>query len=453
MCGREHPGACVRSPGTDGVDVEFGGTTSRALPDAVRDSGHQTLSHHDPQRTAGGELATGTKVGEFVVQRKIGAGAMGTVYGAVHPLIHKRAAIKVLSAALSERALAVERFTLEARAVNDIGHPNVVDIFAFGRLPDGRLYLAMEWLNGETLAARLARLPPTTKQAAEILDQVARALSAAHEKGIVHRDLKPANIFLAEDGEGAVIVKLLDFGIAKLLGEHHEPSSELTHPGALLGTPRYLSPEQARGTNVSFPTDVYALGAVAFEMFVGQPPFRAASTVDLIAMHLRETPPRPGSLKAGLPEQLDTLLARMLSKSPEDRPSLANFREALADLIDGRAFRTSRVPGRGWLSWKAALCALVVAALAICFALLRERDRDATSPAALGGSPTRLEPEPALTELSSRARDPDPAPSNEAARDPRAASHVPPAVRSKRPGPAHKPSASAPRGDWLDQQR
>src|SRR5262245_27538496 len=165
------------------------------------------------------DLTAGNVVGEYTIERKLGDGGMATVYGATHPLIGKKAAIKVMNAQLSLDAGLVERFTLEARAVNAIGHPNIVDVFSFGRLSDGRSYFVMEWLKGETLYDRLweRRLP--LDEAVDILDQVCDALEAAHDKGIVHRDLKPANVFLVPVRGRRDLVKLLDFGVAKLIAQ------------------------------------------------------------------------------------------------------------------------------------------------------------------------------------------------------------------------------------------
>ncbi|HEX6835877.1 MAG TPA: serine/threonine-protein kinase, partial [Polyangia bacterium] len=171
-------------------------------------------------------LEPGTIVGEYRIEQKLGDGGMASVYGATHPLIGKKAAIKVMSPTLSADAAAVARFALEARAVNRIGHPNIVDVFSFGRLPDGRSYFVMEWLPGETLYARLWSRRLTLDEALDILDQICDALEAAHEAGIVHRDLKPANVFLTPRRNKREQVKLLDFGVAKLA--HHDSSPRWT---------------------------------------------------------------------------------------------------------------------------------------------------------------------------------------------------------------------------------
>src|SRR5262249_17645989 len=182
----------------------------------------------------GTDLAEGTQVGEYVISGKVADGGMGSVYSATHPIIGKKAAIKIIHAALCADAEAVERFVMEARAVNQIGHPNIVDVFSFGALADGRSWFAMEWLQGESLAGRLRRGGMSLADAADILEQLCRGLRAAHTKGIVHRDLKPDNVFLVRVPGDRPLVKLLDFGIAKLGGEA-ESRSQQTRAGMLMG--------------------------------------------------------------------------------------------------------------------------------------------------------------------------------------------------------------------------
>jgi serine/threonine-protein kinase len=281
------------------------------------------------QVTPGGELPVGMPVGEYRIEGKIGEGGMATVYSALHPLIGKKAAIKVMSPALGADAIAVERFVQEARAVNQIGHPNIVDIFSFGKLPDGRNYFVMEWLQGETLHSRLERGPIELSEIVEILLHVCDALEAAHEKGIVHRDLKPENIFLVERRPGRKQVKLLDFGIAKLTG-NGVGKVVSTSANMVMGTPQYISPEQALAKNVDHRTDIYSLGALAFEMVLGRPPFTSESVMAIVAMHLSEPIPRPSSLRPDVAPPIEEMLVGMLEKEASKRPSLARIRELLA---------------------------------------------------------------------------------------------------------------------------
>ncbi|HEX6838159.1 MAG TPA: protein kinase [Polyangia bacterium] len=285
------------------------------------------------------DLSAGTTVGEYTIDCKLGDGGMATVYGATHPLIGKKAAIKVMNPALSLDAGLVERFVLEARAVNAIGHPNIVDVFSFGRLGDGRSYFVMEWLQGETLYDRLWERKPTLDEALDIVDQVCDALEAAHEKGIVHRDLKPANVFLCPVRGRRDLVKLLDFGVAKLIAtaEGLDGSDPMSRPpqtmtGQVVGTPDYISPEQARAKPVDGKTDVYALGVIAYEMILGRRPFEADNSADVVRMHLGDAPPAPRTLWPEIPSTLDELLLRMLHKSAAKRPTPAEVRAAIHEL-------------------------------------------------------------------------------------------------------------------------
>jgi serine/threonine-protein kinase len=282
--------------------------------------------------TIGGarDLAPGDDVGGYRIEHVIGEGGMGTVYGAIHPLIGKRAAIKVLRRELCSSAEAVERFVQEARAVNQIGHPNIVDAFAFGTLPDGRSWCAMEWLTGESLADRIERRRLPWAEACGVLLDVIRALEAAHKHGVVHRDLKPDNVFLVEQKDDRPRVKLLDFGIAKLTGGADQ-RIERTRTGALVGTPLYIAPEQARGQAVDAHTDIYSLGVMTFELLAGRLPFDADNAADLIAKHLTETPPRLRSITPGAPAAVDDVIAEMLAKEPARRPTLARVKQVLVE--------------------------------------------------------------------------------------------------------------------------
>jgi serine/threonine protein kinase len=272
------------------------------------------------------DLRPGTTIGEYRVEGKLGEGGMATVFSAIHPLIGKKVAIKVLSRRLCSDIHAVDRFIGEARTVNQIGHPNLVDIFAFGVLPDGRAYLVMEWLQGETLAERTHRQRLSAPLALDVLLQIVDALEAAHDQRVVHRDLKPANIIVLERKD-AVRIKLLDFGIAKLADS--DASVPKTRSGVAMGTAGYMSPEQARGKNVDHRTDIYALGCVAYEVLLGRIPFVSDTAIDILAMHLAATPPSPRSLWPDVPSSLERALTQMLAKEPDGRPSLLEVRAQL----------------------------------------------------------------------------------------------------------------------------
>jgi serine/threonine-protein kinase len=277
------------------------------------------------------ELAAGQTVGEYVVERKLGEGGMAMVYAGVHPLIGKKVAIKVLAPALAAEPDIVRRFIQEARAVNQIGHRNIVDIFSFGRLPDARHYFVMELLEGQPLTRRLAdrRRPLEWRESVEIWLQVTSAIAAAHARGIVHRDLKPDNLFLVASGDG-VFMKVLDFGIAKLTGEG--PDVRRTATGIPMGTPIYMSPEQTAGRGVDHRTDLYAFGIMMYEMVCGRPPFDSDNYVEILHAHLSKPPP-PLAQAARVDSRLEALIMRMIAKKPDDRPpTMEAVREALVGL-------------------------------------------------------------------------------------------------------------------------
>jgi eukaryotic-like serine/threonine-protein kinase len=279
------------------------------------------VDDHHAESVVPMELRPGQTVGEYRVGWKLGEGGMASVYAATHPVIGKRAAIKILHPELCADLDCVERFVQEARAANSIGHPNIVDVFSFGKLADGRSYFVMEWLRGQTLSARLEHGPVPLAEALEILEQTCDALEAAHEKGIIHRDLKPDNIFLVPVRGGRQLVKLLDFGIAKLVG-NHQRRRFATVP-CLMGTPEYISPEQAGGQEIDQRTDIYALGVIAYEMLAGRLPFAADSVPETLQLHLHAQPEPLRKLKPDLPGELDALVLALLAKQPDARPALA----------------------------------------------------------------------------------------------------------------------------------
>ena len=280
------------------------------------------------------DLEPGDTVGEYVILQKLGEGGFGAVYEAAHPVIGKRAAVKVLHAHHSSDEAVTSRFVAEARAVNQIRHKNIVDIFSFGDLPDGRHYYVMELLEGVPLDIYLGRaghLP--IEECLLILHPLAKALGAAHEAGIAHRDLKPENVFLEIDDEGNVEPKVLDFGLAKLLG----PGTVTVHKtrsGTPMGSPRYMSPEQCRGVPVDHRTDVYAFGCMAYHMLTGVPPFDAPTALDVMMAHVSR-PPAPPSQCADVNGAFDEPILKMLEKQPENRPQ--SMLDAYASLVAAAA--------------------------------------------------------------------------------------------------------------------
>ncbi len=279
-------------------------------------------------------IPAGTTVGEYVIDKKLGEGGFGAVYRATHPLIGKTAAVKVLNRAFSANAQIVARFVSEARAVNQIRHRNIVDIFAFGALPDGRQYYVMELLEGETFDGHIERVGRMTiASAMPVFRAVGRALDAAHAQGIVHRDLKPENVFLVHMDDGTVFPKLLDFGIAKLMKDEGGPQQK-TRTGMQIGTPYYMSPEQCRGVGVDHRSDIYAFGVMIHRVLSGHLLFDGESMMDIMMKHVATPPPVLSSVAPDLPQALDAPISRMLSKNPAERPSTIG--EAL-DAIEAAA--------------------------------------------------------------------------------------------------------------------
>jgi serine/threonine protein kinase len=266
--------------------------------------------------------------GEYRLLRKLGEGGFGAVYEAEHPLLRRRAAVKVLHQAAGMDSDAVLRFISEAQAANHIRSRHIVDVFSFGKLPNGRHFYVMDMLDGDPLDRFLRREKrcgvPTTLQ---LLRPIAEALDAAHAAGVVHRDLKPQNIFLAWEPSGETVPKLLDFGMAKLLGD----SAVHTVSGVPIGTPLYMSPEQARGEKVDGRSDVYALGVLCHEMLTGRVPFTGESPLAVLVSHLTVPPPRASEVCPELSPELDEPILHMLHKEPSGRPATAGA--AIQELI------------------------------------------------------------------------------------------------------------------------
>ncbi|MDP2269501.1 MAG: serine/threonine-protein kinase [Archangium sp.] len=273
----------------------------------------------------------GTRLGEYDVLEAVGEGGMGVVYRGVQPVIKKRVAIKVLKPNMAGDATQVRRLADEAVAVNSIRHRNIIDIFSFGMLPDGRPYIVMEFLEGQPLDAYLnahGRLP--LAETISLLIAMCAPLAAAHRAGVIHRDLKPSNIFVCLSADGERYLKLLDFGLAKK-GLSLDGTTEQTSRAQVTGTPNYMAPEQARGQNVSGRTDLYALGVIAYELVTGELPYSAPAPMEVLMQHVSSPIPQARVLAPECPEALEGLISRLLEKHSEDRPQTAE--EVRAELI------------------------------------------------------------------------------------------------------------------------
>ncbi len=297
-----------------------------------RDGPGSTVAAGDLERDA----MIGRMVGSYRIAKLLGEGGMGAVYLGEHPAIGSKVAIKMLHAQYAAKPTIVERFFNEARSVNLIGHDNIVKILDFDVTGEGRHYFVMEFLHGRALQALLQPGRPLPLQrAGPILLQCCRALQAAHERGIVHRDFKPDNVFLVEQAGRQDVVKLVDFGIAKLAAES---GGGMTQPGTVMGTPAYMSPEQAAGeATIDARSDIYSLGVTMFQMATGKLPFAEAgpSFGKILIAHLQQPPPLPRSIEPGVPEELERIILRTLEKKPEDRyPSMTGLHDALRACMD-----------------------------------------------------------------------------------------------------------------------
>ena len=280
----------------------------------------------------------GMVIGGYRLIAPMRSGGMGTVYYGEHTLIGRRAAIKILHPDVSRNPEVLTRFLTEARAANDIGHPNVVEITDIGNVGDVH-YIVMSYLEGETLGERLERNRILDEETTvRIVRQVASALAAAHDHGIVHRDLKPENIFLLNHPDYPDYVKVLDFGIAKLLSPHNLSNLRTTQVGTVLGTPDYMSPEQCReGAKLDQRSDIYSLGVVLYEMVTGVLPFIRESPPDVMLAHRYEAPVPPIEHNPRLSQHLNLAILRALEKEPTKR--FGSMRE-LRDTIEN----VTRVP-------------------------------------------------------------------------------------------------------------
>jgi serine/threonine protein kinase len=277
------------------------------------------------------ESLVGQTIGSFRITKVLGRGGMGTVYLGEHSVIGSRVAIKVLMERLASDEGLVARFYAEARAVNLIGHENIVSIFDMNVVPPSRYYLVMEYLEGKPLNSLLTEPVPATISI-PILMQVCDALQAAHTAGIVHRDLKPENIFLMKRGKQENFVKVLDFGLAKLLDT--ERADQHTAAGLLVGTPEFMSPEQANSQPVDGRADIYGLGCIAWLMATARLPFPQRGLTDLLVAHRTQTPKAPLEVNPTCPKPLSDAIMKAMAKDPAERfQSAAELGQALEEML------------------------------------------------------------------------------------------------------------------------
>ncbi len=309
---------------------------------ASRSQAMAAVTPHDEVAPPADSMVDTLLLGRYQITRKVGQGGMGAVYEATHKLIGKRVAVKVLLDKYAQKDQVVARLEQEARLASSIGHEHIIDITDFGQTSDGRTFVVMEFLEGESLGAHLAREGAMDEQRAiNIAYQVASALGAAHKKGVIHRDIKPDNIFLLSNRKHD-FVKVVDFGISKLVrpGEDEGGNSpRLTQTGMVLGTPLYMSPEQARGDEeLDHRIDIYALGVIMYEMVTGEVPFRGSNYLSILTQVINDRPTPPRDVRMDIGEDIEAVIMKALAKNPDDRyQSMEELAEDLAILrtVDG----------------------------------------------------------------------------------------------------------------------
>jgi serine/threonine protein kinase len=305
-----------------------------------------------PSQTPDTPVPSGEQIGPYTIVEFLRAGGMGEVYKARDTRLGRTVAIKFLPSVLADDAAALDRFQREACAASALNHPRICTVHDIGDYR-GRPFFVMELLEGQSLNERISGKPVPVPELVDLAVQTCDALQAAHAKGIVHRDIKPANIFLTANGQ----IKILDFGLAKLVEESHSNATTVmateaeiiaravtrTRIGRLMGTPAYLSPEQARGEEVDARTDIFSYGLVLYEMATGRPAFRGQTSGELINAILQETPAKPSALNAAVPHDLERIILKALEKDRKRR--YQSVQELLTNL---REFQAAKQRRAGW---------------------------------------------------------------------------------------------------------
>lgn len=322
--------------------------------------------------------------GRYFIRRQIARGGMGAVYEAEHVGLDKRVAVKFILDRFGDDREALHRFHREARAASRVGHQNIIDITDIGETEDGKPFLVMEYLEGSDLGEVLhATGKMDAARAVHIVGQVLRGLAAAHAEGIIHRDMKPANVFLTERGGASDFVKIMDFGISKVVAAR-DARVRLTETGVAMGTPIYMAPEQAEARqDIDHRVDVYAVGVMLYEMLGGAPPFNAGSYVALVQLHVAAAPPPLAARRPDLPRELVRAVHRALEKDPDKRfqdalefaaalPTVESLREKFSG---GTTTREALAPKKRRV-WPILLASVVVGAAAVTGAVLYQQKKD-----------------------------------------------------------------------------
>jgi serine/threonine protein kinase len=360
---RVYHSACALEPGEQHAYLD----QVCGSDDALRREVESLLEFLEPDTSQGlhSSVPSGEQIGPYTILGFLRAGGMGEVYKARDTRLDRTVAIKFLPSVLAADRAALDRFQREARAASALNHPHICTIHDLGDY-QGRPFFVMEFLEGQPLNERIDGKPLPVPELVDFTVQICDALQGAHAKGIIHRDIKPANIFVTASGQ----VKILDFGLAKLVTESHsavttvtESETEVitnamtrTQPGRLMGTPAYLSPEQARGEEVDARTDIFSFGVVLYQMATGRPTFRGQTSGELINAILHETPAKPSALNPAVPGNLERIILKALEKERKTR--YQSVEELLADLNEFQTTKQRRAAWRARLLMTAAALAL-----------------------------------------------------------------------------------------------